>query len=70
MRAYYATQEHVRLFVLGVPEGWLVSAYDLQKHEWVLKDGHLQDSLKTAKAFAEEEVTSLVGKKAANIRWH
>jgi hypothetical protein len=41
MRACYSTQEHFRAFILGTPEGWQVSIYDLQKHEWVEKGGRI-----------------------------
>ena len=37
MRAFYSTQKHLRAFILGTPEGWQVSIYDLQKHEWIEK---------------------------------
>jgi hypothetical protein len=70
MRAYYSTRKHVRLFVLGVPEGWLVSAFDLQKHEWIVKDGSFYDTLKSAKAFAEDQAAVMLGKQLTNIRWH
>jgi hypothetical protein len=50
MRAFYSTQKHFRIFILGTPEGWQVSIYDLQKHEWVDKDGRIEAMLKTAKA--------------------
>ena len=31
MRAFYSTQKHFRVFILGTPEGWQVSVYDLLK---------------------------------------
>ena len=70
MRAFYCTQKHLRAFILGTPEGWQVSVYDLQKHEWVEKDGRIEASLKTAKAAAHETVSSLLGKPAPEMKWH
>jgi hypothetical protein len=34
MRAFYSTQKHFGAFILGTPEGWQVSVYDLERHEW------------------------------------
>src|SRR6516225_587699 len=34
MRAFYSTQKNFRAFILGTPEGWHVSIYDLQKRQW------------------------------------
>ena len=48
MRAFYSTQKHLRAFILGTPEGWQVSIYDLQKHEWIEKSGNIEETLKTA----------------------
>ena len=70
MRAFYATQKHFRAFILGTPEGWQLSVYDLQRHEWVEKNGQMEDSLKTAKATAHEKVSLLLGKKAPEMKWH
>ena len=70
MRAFYSTQKHFRTFILGTPEGWQVSIYDLQKHEWVEKSGWIEDSLKTAKATAQEKTSQLLGKTAPELKWH
>ena len=70
MRAFYCTQKHFRAFILGTPEGWQVSIYDLQKHEWTEKDGRIEASLKTAKAAAHEKISSLLGKSATEMKWH
>ena len=70
MRAYYSTQKHFRVFILGTPEGWQISVYDLQKHEWVEKDGYIEETLKTAKARGQEKVSSLLGKSAPEMTWH
>jgi hypothetical protein len=70
MRAFYSTQKHFRVFILGTPEGWQVSVYDLQKHEWIEKDGHIEETLKTAKARGHEKVSSLLGKSAPEMKWH
>jgi hypothetical protein len=70
MRAFYATQKHFRVFILGTPEGWQVSVYDLQKHEWVEKSGKMEDTLKTAKATAHGKTSLLLGKPAPELRWH
>src|ERR1039457_2070512 len=64
MRAFYSTQKYFRAFILGTPEGWQVSLYDLRKHEWVEKGGRIEDNLKTAKATAQEQTSLLLGKKA------
>ena len=70
MRALYSTQKHFRAVILGMPEGWQVSIYDLQKQEWVEKSGGIEDTLKTAKATAQEKTSLLLGKKAPEIKWH
>ena len=70
MRAFYATQKRFRAFILGTPEGWQVSMYDLQKHEWVEKAGQIEDSLKAAKATAQERPAILLGKVAPELKWH
>jgi len=70
MRAYYSTQKQFRVFILGTPEGWQVSIYDLEKHEWAEKGGHLEGALRTAKATAQEETSLLLGKKAPVMQWH
>jgi hypothetical protein len=70
MRAYYSTQEHFRVFILGTPEGWQVSVYDLERREWVEKSGKMEDTLKTAKATAHEKVSILLGRNAAEMKWH
>lgn len=70
MRAFYSTQKHFRAFILGTPEGWQVSIYDLQKHEWVEKSGRMSETLKTAKATAHENVSVLLGKNILELKWH
>jgi hypothetical protein len=69
MRALYATQKHIRVFVLGVPEGWHMGVYDLQREQWQI-NGHLHDTLAEAKAAAEEQVVALIGKKLPRLKWH
>ena len=69
MRAFYSTQKHFRVFILGTPEGWQVSIYDLQKHEWA-ETGRVEDMLRTAKATAQERTSLLLGKKAPELKWH
>jgi hypothetical protein len=71
MRAFYATYRHIRLFVLGVPEEWLVAIYDLQTHEWL--DTGSCETLKEAKADAVRRAAALLGTqlaKVAKVRWH
>jgi hypothetical protein len=70
MRAFYSTKGHLRVFVLGTPEGWQVSVYDVYKHEWVEKGGKTEETLKTAKATAHEKVTSLLGRNTPEMKWH
>ena len=70
MRAFYSPQKHFRAFILGTPEGWQVSIYDLQKHEWVEKGGRFEDNLKAAKATAQEKTSLLLGKTAPEMKWH
>jgi hypothetical protein len=70
MRAYYSTQKHFRAFILGTPEGWQVSVYDLHKHEWLEKGGKMEESLKTTKVMAQEKVSLLLGKKIPDMKWH
>jgi hypothetical protein len=71
MRAFYSTQNHLRAFILGSPEGWLVSIYDLQKHEWVEKSGKIEGALKIAKATAQEKISIFLGKtNSTELKWH
>jgi hypothetical protein len=69
MRAFYSTHKHVRIFVLGVPEGWYVTAYDLQGRQWTnINDTH--STLKEAKIEAEAKVTGLTGTRSPVLKWH
>jgi hypothetical protein len=70
MRAFYSTQKQFRVFILGTPEGWQVSIYDLHKGEWVERGGRIEDMLRTAKATAQERTSLLLGKKAPELKWH
>ena len=47
-----------------------VSIYDLQKHEWVEKGGQIEDSLKAAKATAQEKTSLMLGKTAPGMTLH
>ena len=58
------------MFILGTPEGWQVFVYDLERHEWVEKSGKMEDTLKIAKATAQEKVSVLLGKTAPALKWH
>ena len=69
MRAFYATYRSVRVFVFGVPEGWQVGVYDLQRKQWQM-DSALRDTLKEAKVAAEEQAVALIGKKLPGMKWH
>ncbi len=70
MKAYYSTQKHIRVFVLGTPEGWQVSIFDLRKQEWTERSGMRADTLRQAKTAAHEKVASLLGGKAFEMKWH
>jgi hypothetical protein len=70
MRAFYATHKHIRLFILGVPDGWLVALYDLEKRHWINKGDSMYGTLKEAKAGVRERVAALLGKKLADLVWH
>ena len=69
MRAFYSTQKNLRIFILGTPEGWQISIYDLKKQEW-LTNGRMEDALKTAKGKAQEQASLLLGKKISQMSWH
>jgi len=70
MRAFYSTQKNFRVFILGTPEGWHVSIYDLQKRQWAETNGRVEDTLKTAKATAQKQTSLLLGKKVLDMKWH
>ena len=70
MRAFYSTQKHFRVFILGTPEGWQVSIFDLENQRWVESEGCTRDTLKMAKATAEEKASALLGKKILAMKWH
>jgi hypothetical protein len=70
MRSFYTTQKHFRAFILGTPEGWQVSIYDLAKGEWVERKGTTEGTLKNAKSTAHEKIASLLGKNPPALKWH
>ena len=68
MRAYYSTHKHVRLFVLGTPEGWHVGVYNLQNQKWIF-DVAVQQTLKDAKVSAQQKAASLAGSRVPDLKW-
>lgn len=70
MRAFYITYKHVRVFVLGVPEGWQVVLYDLQKERWLSTGCSIYGTLSEAKADAREKATAVLGRKLPELKWH
>ena len=70
MRAYYSTHKHIRLFVLGTPEGWHVGLYDIQQRKWTDLDTSLQDTLKEAKADAQKKAAAMFGSSTPELKWH
>jgi hypothetical protein len=70
MRAFYATHKYIRLFVLGVPDGWLAALYDLEKRQWINKGDLMYGTLKEAKAGIQEKATALLGEKLPDLAWH
>jgi hypothetical protein len=69
MRSFYATHEHIRLFVFGVPEGWLAAIYDLRKREWIDKGGWIHSTLGEAKADLRDRATTLLGTNLPELHW-
>jgi hypothetical protein len=69
MRAYYANHKHVRLFVLGTPEGWHGGMYDLQKQKWTF-DVAVQQNLKDAKGCAEQKAASMLKGRIPELKWY
>ena len=69
MRAYYANHKHTRLFVLGTPEGWHIGFYDLQNQRWMPFDLPIQQTLKEAKACAQQKVAPRLGSRVPDLRW-
>ena len=70
MKALYSTHKYVRVIVFGVPEGWQVALYDLQRQEWIDRGCSSHDNLKEAKADALERAAAVLGKPLLNIHWH
>ena len=70
MRSYYSTHKSIRLFVLGVPEGWQVALYDIDKQQWIDNAAWVQDTLRGAKAFAQERAAVVSGEKLPQCKWH
>ena len=71
MRSYYATHKHLRLFVLGVPEGWQVALYDLEKAQWIDKDGCMRGTLREAKTDLLTKAALLLDQKLPDdLHWH
>jgi hypothetical protein len=69
MRAFYSTQKQFRVFILGTPEGWHVFIYNLQMQEWVENNGWRADTLKQAKATAQDKTASLLGRNTPEMKW-
>ena len=57
-------------FAFGVPEGWLVSVYDLEKKLWVDRCDCVAGTLREAKINAEQKAADVFGKKILEMRWH
>jgi hypothetical protein len=70
MRSFYSTHKNIRLFILGVPEGWQAAIYDLDTHQWIDKHPSVHESLKEAKAHLQATVGTALGKKLPEIKWH
>ncbi len=70
MKALYLTHKYIRVFVFGIPEGWQVALYDLQRQEWIDRGCSSHDNLKEAKADALEKAATVLGKHLLNIQWH
>ena len=70
MRAFYATEKHIRAFVLGTPEGWHVAVYDLQNGYWAEMSNDFCKVLKDAKSDAHQRTEALLGKRIPNLKWH
>ena len=70
MKALYSTHKHIRLFIFGVPEGWQVALYDLQKREWIDRVCSSHESLREAKAHALEKAAEVLGKHLLKVQWH
>jgi len=70
MRAYYSTHKHIRLFVLGTPDGWHVLLYDVPKRRWMDLHDSLQSTLKEAKADAQNKAASMFGGRTPELKWH
>jgi hypothetical protein len=70
MKAIYSTHKYIRVFVFGVPEGWQVALYDLQRQEWIDRSCSSHDNLKEAKADALNKAAAVLGKPLLNIEWH
>lgn len=70
MRAFYCTYKQIRLFVFGVPEGWLAALYDLEKRQWIEQGGKIHGSLREAKIDVLERAAAVIGKKLPDVEWH
>lgn len=70
MRAIYSTHKQIRLFILGVPEGWQVAVFDLQKQEWTDRACSSYGTLMQAKRNALERAAAIFGKHLLHVQWH
>jgi hypothetical protein len=70
MRSHYATHKTIRLFVLGVPEGWHVKLFDLGRRQWIENTASMESTLKEAKSVAQERAAAIVGRKLPESTWH
>lgn len=70
MRSFYATYNHIRLFVLGVPEAWQVALYDLHAKKWLDVGGCTEAALKDAKRQAVKEAAVILERTLPELKWH
>jgi hypothetical protein len=70
MKALYSTHKYIRVFVFGVPEGWQVALYDLQRREWIDRGCSSHDNLKEAKADGLARAAAMKREAPAECQWH
>jgi hypothetical protein len=74
MESFHATHGHIRLFALGVPEGWQAAIYDLNSHQWVSHQwvqggGWIHTTVEDAKIDAKQRAEDILGKVLPDLDW-
>jgi hypothetical protein len=69
MESFHATHQPIRVFALGVPEGWQAAVYDLANHKWLDVGGWIHGTVDEAKIDARQKAEAFLGKPIPHLDW-